>query len=118
MYSFLMVLRNLNVFEQVANPFYLFQFYTIVVWMAQEYWDYSAIVILTTIISVGFAVHETRKVYNNQIYQIDLYKLIQFITQQMIKLRKMSQTTGTVIAIRGGVGNKLLKLLKLTVLKC
>ena len=50
------------VFKEVANPFYLFQLYTVVVWMAQEYWDYASLVIVTTLIAVGFAVRETRRV--------------------------------------------------------
>ncbi|KZS01760.1 Cation-transporting ATPase [Daphnia magna] len=28
------------ILKEISNPFYLFQFYTIVVWMAQAYYDY------------------------------------------------------------------------------
>lgn len=39
------------------------QLYTVVVWMAQEYFDYSAMVIGATLVAVGAAVRETRKVF-------------------------------------------------------
>lgn len=48
--------------RKISNPFYLFQFYTIVVWMAQSYFDYSAMVIAATMAAVGSSVYETRKV--------------------------------------------------------
>lgn len=50
---------------KISNPFYLFQFYTIVVWMAQAYYDYSCLVLATTMIAVGSSVYESRKVLKN-----------------------------------------------------
>ena len=50
------------ILKEVSNPFYFFQIYTIIVWMAQQYYDYSAMVMLATIIAVGSSVMETRKV--------------------------------------------------------
>ena len=47
---------------KVSNPFYLIQLYTIIVWMAQEFYEYTAVIILTTILVVGTSVWETRKV--------------------------------------------------------
>lgn len=40
----------------------MFQIYTVVVWMAQQYYDYSAMVVLATFVAVGTSVYETRKV--------------------------------------------------------
>lgn len=47
---------------QVSNPFYLFQLYTVIVWLAQQFYDYSCLVIVTTLIAVAVTVCETRKV--------------------------------------------------------
>lgn len=47
---------------QISNPFYLFQFYTLAVWMLQEYFEYSSKIIALTAIAVGASVWETRKV--------------------------------------------------------
>ncbi|KZR98214.1 Cation-transporting ATPase [Daphnia magna] len=49
------------ILKEISNPFYLFQFYTIVVLMAQAYYDYSCLVLATTMIAVGSNVYERRK---------------------------------------------------------
>jgi hypothetical protein len=36
--------------------------------MAQSYYDYSALVLATTMIAVGSSVYETRKVYKSYYY--------------------------------------------------
>ena len=48
--------------KEVSNPFYLMQLYTVTVWLIQEFYDYSIMVIVATVISVGTSVWETRKV--------------------------------------------------------
>lgn len=40
----------------------MFQIYTVVVWMAQYYYDYSSVVVLATMVAVATSVYETRKV--------------------------------------------------------
>ena len=49
---------------KVSNAFYLYQFYTVSVWMAQLYFDSVSLVIAATIITVGVSVYETRRVFN------------------------------------------------------
>lgn len=57
---------------QALNPFYIFQAFTCIIWFLQEYWMYTSLVMLFSVLSVGMTVYETRKVclflhytYNN-----------------------------------------------------
>ena len=56
------------ILKEVSNPFYMFQLYTVIVWMAQKYFDYSSLVIATTIVTVSVSVYETRKVWQGSIF--------------------------------------------------
>ena len=50
------------ILKEVSNPFYMFQLYTVIGWMAQRYYDYCAMVVTGTVLAVGSSVFETRKV--------------------------------------------------------
>ncbi|KAI9554376.1 hypothetical protein GHT06_019648 [Daphnia sinensis] len=76
------------ILKEISNPFYLFQFYTIVVWMAQAYYDYSCLVLATTMIAVGSSVYESRK--------------------HMVALKKKVQVAGSAIVIRDGEEKRIL----------
>ena len=47
--------------EEFADPFYLFQVFSIILWFTNEYEYYASIIIVTTLISLGVGTYETRK---------------------------------------------------------
>ena len=47
---------------QGLNPFFLFQFYTVILWTLQWYWKFAVIIAVTTVITVFASVWETRRV--------------------------------------------------------
>ncbi|XP_024860631.1 polyamine-transporting ATPase 13A2-like isoform X2 [Kryptolebias marmoratus] len=48
-------------FEEVLNPFYVFQVASIILWMCDNYYFYALCIILISIISIGVSLYETRK---------------------------------------------------------
>lgn len=74
--------------------------------MAQAYYDYSTLVILSTMAAVGSAVYETRKVLISN--QLCNHYQQYFVPQQMYGLRKTSHVAGSVTVIRGGVEKRIL----------
>ena len=48
--------------SQGLNPFFLFQFYTVILWTLQWYWKFALIIAVTTVITVTLSVWETRRV--------------------------------------------------------
>ena len=90
----------------LENPFYLFQLYTVIVWLAQQFYDYSCLVIVTTLIAVAVTVCETRKV---TIYTFELFPcMVSYFAsfrQQMTVLREKAQVIGQGIkVVRNGIG--------------
>ncbi|CAD5112652.1 DgyrCDS1867 [Dimorphilus gyrociliatus] len=47
--------------EEVLNPFYIFQIFSISLWMADEYYYYASCICLMSLISIGISLYETRK---------------------------------------------------------
>ena len=47
---------------QGLNPFFLFQFYTVILWTLQWYWKFALIIAVTTVITVTLSVWEARRV--------------------------------------------------------
>ncbi|XP_072027311.1 polyamine-transporting ATPase 13A3-like [Amphiura filiformis] len=47
--------------QEVLNPFYVFQVYSVSVWMAFEYWNFAVCIIIMTIISLTTTLYVTRK---------------------------------------------------------
>lgn len=47
---------------QVLNPFYIFQVFSIVLWVCDAYYYYAACIFLISTISLGLSLYETRKV--------------------------------------------------------
>ena len=75
--------------------------------MAQQYYDYSSLVIVMTLLAVGTAVYETRKVID--LVSVMFKNLMEtywpvYNFQQTVALRKRAQVTGSIKVIRGGVG--------------
>ncbi|XP_036601114.1 polyamine-transporting ATPase 13A2 isoform X3 [Trichosurus vulpecula] len=47
--------------DEVLNPFYIFQAFSIILWLWDAYYYYAGCIFLITIISIILALHETRK---------------------------------------------------------
>lgn len=48
-------------FTEVLNPFYLFQIFSVVVWMIELYWIYSISILITSSLAALLELYETRK---------------------------------------------------------
>ena len=51
--------------EEFADPFYLFQVFSIILWMNNQYEYYASIIIVTTLVSLFVGTYETRKNLKN-----------------------------------------------------
>ncbi|XP_061622793.1 cation-transporting ATPase 13A2 isoform X3 [Phyllopteryx taeniolatus] len=47
--------------EEVLNPFYVFQIFSMVLWMVDEYYFYSTSIFIISLISIGISLYEIRK---------------------------------------------------------
>ncbi|XP_037129788.1 cation-transporting ATPase 13A2 isoform X1 [Syngnathus acus] len=47
--------------EEVLNPFYVFQLFSMVLWTVDEYYYYSTSIFLISLISIGISLYEIRK---------------------------------------------------------
>ena len=47
---------------QVADPFYVFQFCSIILWSTDEYYYYAVAILTVSLISIIITVYQTRKV--------------------------------------------------------
>lgn len=54
-------------FLEVLNPFYIFQIFSFVLWMLEEYYYYAACIIFMSLCSVIMAVIQTRRVHYSSI---------------------------------------------------
>lgn len=52
----------LHLYLQILNPFYVFQAFTLTLWLSQGYIEYSVAIIILTIISIGLTVYDLRQV--------------------------------------------------------
>ncbi|CAM9745787.1 unnamed protein product [Lampetra fluviatilis] len=48
-------------FKEVLNPFYIFQVFSVCLWFAESYMEYSYAIIVMTLISVGLSIYTVRK---------------------------------------------------------
>ncbi|XP_067322244.1 probable cation-transporting ATPase 13A5 [Anolis sagrei] len=48
-------------FKEILNPFYVFQAFTLTLWLAQGYLEYSIAIIILSIISIGLTVYDLRQ---------------------------------------------------------
>uniref|UniRef100_A0A7N8Y4T3 ATPase cation transporting 13A2 n=1 Tax=Mastacembelus armatus TaxID=205130 RepID=A0A7N8Y4T3_9TELE len=49
-------------FEEVLNPFYVFQVFSIILWSIDDYYVYAICIFILSIISISISLYETRKV--------------------------------------------------------
>uniref|UniRef100_A0A7M4FIL2 Polyamine-transporting ATPase 13A2 n=1 Tax=Crocodylus porosus TaxID=8502 RepID=A0A7M4FIL2_CROPO len=47
--------------DEVLNPFYIFQIFSIVLWISDTYYYYAACIFIISAISIGLSLYETRK---------------------------------------------------------
>ncbi|KAF4096684.1 cation-transporting ATPase 13A2 isoform X1 [Onychostoma macrolepis] len=48
-------------FEEVLNPFYIFQVFSVILWMSDRYYYYAACILIISLISIGVSLYEIRK---------------------------------------------------------
>ncbi|PIO16070.1 hypothetical protein AB205_0205710, partial [Aquarana catesbeiana] len=48
--------------EEILNPFYIFQLFSVVLWFCEQYYYYAVCIIIISFISVGVSLYETKKV--------------------------------------------------------
>lgn len=80
-------------FDEVVNPFYMFQTVSVVLWCFDEYYLYAVCVILLSGFSIGAQVYKTK--------------------QQSITLREMASGGDNLVTVRLPTGGKELLLLLL-----
>jgi cation-transporting ATPase 13A3/4/5 len=68
--------------DEILSPFYLFQVFSIVLWLMEPYYVYAGVIFVTSVISVIVTLIETRNNY--------------------IRLREMSTLKGDVNIFRNG----------------
>lgn len=52
----------LFLYLQVLNPFYVFQAFTLILWLSQNYIEYSVAIIILSVISIVLSVYYLRQV--------------------------------------------------------
>uniref|UniRef100_A0A8C3P8I0 Cation-transporting ATPase n=1 Tax=Chrysemys picta bellii TaxID=8478 RepID=A0A8C3P8I0_CHRPI len=48
-------------FKEILNPFYVFQTFTLTLWLSQGYIEYSVAIIILSVISIGLTVYDLRQ---------------------------------------------------------
>lgn len=56
------VTQNLFSYLQVLNPFYVFQVFTLTLWLCQGYIEYSVAIIILSVLSIALSVYDLRQV--------------------------------------------------------
>lgn len=66
-------------FEEILNPFYVFQMFSIILWMVDQYYIYAICIFIISVISISISLYETRK------QSITLRNMAQLITTVTIR---------------------------------
>uniref|UniRef100_A0A8C5AQ81 Cation-transporting ATPase n=1 Tax=Gadus morhua TaxID=8049 RepID=A0A8C5AQ81_GADMO len=66
--------------DEILNPFYIFQVFSIALWMADNYYYYAACILVISLLSISISLYETRK------QSVTLRKMAQLITT--VKVRR------------------------------
>ncbi|XP_053173607.1 cation-transporting ATPase 13A2 isoform X2 [Scomber japonicus] len=69
-------------FEEVLNPFYVFQVFSIILWMIDNYYYYASCIFIISFLSIGISLHEIRK------QSITLRNMARLVTN--VKVRRNS----------------------------
>ncbi|XP_031724671.1 polyamine-transporting ATPase 13A2 isoform X2 [Anarrhichthys ocellatus] len=66
-------------FEEVLNPFYVFQVFSIILWMVDRYYLYAICIFVISVCSIVFSLYEIRK------QSITLRNMAQFVTNVTVR---------------------------------
>ncbi|XP_040913739.1 cation-transporting ATPase 13A2 isoform X2 [Toxotes jaculatrix] len=66
-------------FEEILNPFYVFQFLSVTLWMIDDYYLYAICILVFSIFSIGISLYETRK------QSITLHNMAQLVTDVTVR---------------------------------
>nr|XP_046252815.1 cation-transporting ATPase 13A2 isoform X2 [Scatophagus argus]XP_046252816.1 cation-transporting ATPase 13A2 isoform X2 [Scatophagus argus] len=66
-------------FEEVLNPFYVFQLFSIILWMFDNYFIYGTCILVISIFSICISLHEIRK------QSITLRNMARFVTNVTVR---------------------------------
>ncbi|XP_068589338.1 polyamine-transporting ATPase 13A2 isoform X2 [Cebidichthys violaceus] len=66
-------------FKEVLNPFYVFQVFSIILWMVDQYYFYAICILIISVFSIGISLYEIRK------QSITLRNMAQFVTNVTIR---------------------------------
>ncbi|KAK7884763.1 hypothetical protein WMY93_027886 [Mugilogobius chulae] len=69
-------------FEEVLNPFYIFQLFSIALWLSDNYYYYAVCILVISLISIGVSLYEIRK------QSFTLHKMARLVVD--VKIRKSS----------------------------
>ena len=48
--------------QQVLNPFYIFQLFSVCLWFSEDYKEYACAIIIMSIVSIALTVYDLREV--------------------------------------------------------
>ncbi|CAN9515694.1 unnamed protein product [Ophioblennius macclurei] len=65
--------------EEVLNPFYVFQVFSVILWAFDNYLIYASIIVFISFISIGISLYETRK------QSVTLRNMARFVTNVTIR---------------------------------
>ncbi|XP_044277119.1 polyamine-transporting ATPase 13A2 isoform X3 [Varanus komodoensis] len=77
--------------DEVLNPFYIFQIFSIILWFCEDYYWYAICILLISAISIGISLYETKK------QRVTLQKMVKVSIS--VKLRR---------ALGGGIADEVL----------
>ncbi|KAM6930111.1 polyamine-transporting ATPase 13A2 [Lycodopsis pacificus] len=66
-------------FEEVLNPFYVFQVFSIILWMVDRYYIYATCIFIISVLSIVFSLFQIRK------QSITLRNMAQFVTNVTVR---------------------------------
>uniref|UniRef100_A0AAQ6IK09 Cation-transporting P-type ATPase N-terminal domain-containing protein n=1 Tax=Anabas testudineus TaxID=64144 RepID=A0AAQ6IK09_ANATE len=66
-------------FEEVLNPFYVFQIFSITLWMIDHYYYYAICIFIISIISISISLYETRK------QSVTLHSMARLVTNVTVR---------------------------------
>nr|XP_020637678.1 probable cation-transporting ATPase 13A2 isoform X3 [Pogona vitticeps] len=47
--------------DEILNPFYIFQIFSIILWLCEEYYSYASCILVISAFSIGISLYQTRK---------------------------------------------------------
>ncbi|XP_028265066.1 polyamine-transporting ATPase 13A2 isoform X2 [Parambassis ranga] len=65
--------------EEVLNPFYVFQVFSIILWTIDNYYIYALCIFIISVISIGISLYETRK------QSVTLHNMARLVTNVIVR---------------------------------